>query len=114
MSWVFRTMIVAASQAPLARSLTAGIAGPSGEGMFTTGLSASGNAPATHFVSSGKIQDNFAALLASAESIVAASGGQVTLQQAQALLAASDITQEPPFTAFARLGLQIVQVEPNA
>ncbi len=112
MSWVFRTLIVAASQAPLARSLTAGIAGPSGEGMFTTGLSASGNAPATHFVSSGKIQDNFAALLTSAPAIVAASGGQVTLAQAQALLNASDISAEKPFPAFARLGLQLVQVAP--
>ncbi len=110
--WVFRTMIVAASQAPLARSLTAGIAGPSGEGMFTTGLSASGNAPATHFVSTGLIQDNFAALLASPQAIVAASGGQVTLAQAQALLNASDISQESPFDAFARLGLQIVQTAP--
>lgn len=109
MSWVQRTIIVPSAYVGLARALAAGI-GPnaSGAGMFVTALSASGQAPATHYVSSGQIQDSFAALLTDAPGIVAASGGQVTQQQAQALIAASDVSAETGFAALSRLGLRAV------
>ena len=35
------------------------------DGMFTTGLSATGNLPATHFISSGQVPDGFATALRS-------------------------------------------------
>ena len=48
---IFATIIVTAAQAQAARDAAA--TAPGGEGMLTTGLSASGAEPATHFISSG-------------------------------------------------------------
>lgn len=50
---IFATIIVTTAQAQAARDAAAQI--PGGEGMFTSELSATGNAPATHFISSGWI-----------------------------------------------------------
>ena len=50
---IFATIIVPATQAQAAREAAAKI--PGGEGMLTAGLSATGNAPATHYISSGWI-----------------------------------------------------------
>ena len=50
---IFATIIVPAAQAQAARDAAAQI--PGGDGMFTAGLSATGNAPATHYISSGWI-----------------------------------------------------------
>ena len=59
-----RTMIVPAGDpTAIAQDLCAGLAGPDGDGMFITGLSSTGSAPATHFISSGSISDEMAALL---------------------------------------------------
>ena len=48
---IFATIIVPAAQAQAARDAAATI--PGGAGMFTTGLSSTGQEPATHFISSG-------------------------------------------------------------
>jgi len=48
---IFATIIVHAAQAQAARDAAATING--GDGMFTTGLSSTGQEPATHFISSG-------------------------------------------------------------
>jgi hypothetical protein len=58
-----RTIIIPASVQPNARALCKGLAGIAGDGMFTTGLSATGKAPATHYISSGPISHDMAALL---------------------------------------------------
>ena len=50
---IYATIIVTAAQAQAARDAAAQI--PGGDGMFTAGLSATGNAPATHYISSGWI-----------------------------------------------------------
>ena len=50
---IFATIIVPAAQAQAARDAASAI--PGGEGMLTAGLSATGNAPATHYISSGWI-----------------------------------------------------------
>ena len=50
---IFATIIVTAANVAQARTIAAEI--PSGEGMFTAGLSATGNAPATHYIASGWI-----------------------------------------------------------
>jgi hypothetical protein len=100
--------------------------------MFITGLSASGNAPATHYVSSGPISDEMAALLPCKSVTVDTEGQQtitttpghpelvpalaakagitVTRAQIDALYAAIDVSDQEPFIAMARLGLQVVQV----
>jgi hypothetical protein len=111
MSWVQRTMIVTAAQAPLARALTAGLAGASGTNMFATPLSATGALPATHYISTGLIQDSFAALLEDADAVYAAAqqaGAPVTLAQINALLTASDLSEDEPFAAMARLGVKMI------
>ena len=112
MTYLHRTAITTASQAPLARSLCAQLAGPPGSGMFLTGLSASGAAPATHYVSAGQIDDSFAAALSNAAILYGAcqqAGIDVTQTQCTALLSSSDVSAEQPFAAIARLGLQIIR-----
>jgi hypothetical protein len=92
MSVVKRTIIVRAADAALARALAAGIAGAPGAGMFIVALSPTGAAAATHYVSSGPIEAQFAALLSDATAMHAAaqqSGAFVSLAQCQALVANS-------------------------
>ena len=126
---VLLTMIVPAGEkTTLAQDLCKGLAGIPGDGMFKTGLSASHNPPATHTISSGPLGEDFAALLplttVDAEGVATTTPGQpamivgaaalkgitVTLAEVEALLDAIDVSEQPPFTAMARLGLQIVQV----
>lgn len=112
MSWVNRCMIVPASLQGLAQGLAYGLAGESGAAMWTTGLSPTGAAPATHYVSTGMIGTEFAGMLTDADALYAAceaAGASVTLEQCQALVTNSDVSEEAPFDAFARLGLQLVQ-----
>jgi hypothetical protein len=116
MSYTFRTLILPAAQVPLAQALAAGVSGPAGSGMWTTGLSPNATAPATHYVSTGMIDAQFVAVLTDADALYAAcqaAGASVTLAQCQALIAGSDVTDEAPFDAFARLGLQLVQADPT-
>ena len=75
MAEVFRTIVV--TDAVAARALAGD------PGMFLTGLSATGTAPATHFVSSGFMPEEIVAPF-------------------------PDATEEPPFEALARLGLRLV------
>jgi hypothetical protein len=135
---LFRTFIVPAAHADLARALCALEAG--GAGMFTTGLSADGTEPATHIVSTGQVpgplgmaapcavweQDaegawvevsrepgNPAAVYAASQA--ADPPVACTLADIEALFVASDITAQDPVTACGRLGLRIVTPpEPTA
>lgn len=115
-TYVQRCLIVPAPYAPLARALCNGLApGGSGSGMLATPVSATGSLPATHYISAGMIEDQFAALLplgdapGQPETIVALAAGAVTLAQAKALLSAIDVTEQDPFTAMSRLGLMLIQ-----
>ena len=125
--WTYRALVVPDAQVTYARALTAAVAGPAGAGMFTAPLSPTGQEPATHWMSAGMIAGNFAALLPlttyppdaepihtpgqpdTVAAIATANGYPTTAEQVQALLAASDVTEQEAFTALARLGLQIVQ-----
>lgn len=126
--WLHRSIIVAADQRDLAATLCATLAGPGGSGMFTTPLSADGAAPATHYISAGMIEDNFATLLpldamvddvwtrtypGLPETIVqlynATDNPPVTLNQVTAVFATADVSEEDPHQAMERLGLQMVQ-----
>ena len=77
--------------------------------MFQTALSADGTEPATHYISSGPIEQQFADLLdAGAAAIVAtAESMQVQIDPAviDALLASADISQESTDDAMGRMGL---------
>jgi hypothetical protein len=124
-------MIVPASVQPNARALCKGLAGVPGDGMFVTGLSATGKAPATHYISSGPISTEMAALLpcktvtqdADGKDIITTAPGMpeavpalatkakisTTKAKIEALYAAIDVSDQPPFEAMARLGLKMVQ-----
>ena len=98
--------------------------------MFTTGLSPTGEAPATHFISSGAIETQLADILPVATitvvegvetltpatgdldavlGLAAAAGVPVDLATVEGLFAALDVSEQSPFTAMERLGLQIVK-----
>lgn len=128
--WTFRTMIVPLAHSPLAADLAKGIAGPPGDGMWTTGLSATGELPATHYISTGYIEEEFAKLLPltandeagkpttrpgkPTEIVAAAKEANVsaTLTKVNAMLNASNVTEEDPFVAMERMGLKLINVAP--
>ncbi len=125
--WRHRTLIVRVDHAGLARSLCAALAGPAGEGMFSTGLSASGLFPATHYISAGLIAEPFAVILpldtpateeseaqripGHPEAVLAAlpedCAPMPTLAEVEALFAGIDITEGDPLTRIAQLGLSL-------
>jgi len=123
--WINRTMIVPAPFVDLARALADGISGPAGAGMWTTGLSADGAEPATHYISAGLIEDTFADLLplttytkdkdgvessdtAPANAQFISDKAEAPLAVIEALLEAVTVTDEPAMTTMARLGLVMV------
>ena len=130
--WSFRTLVTTAATTPLARDIAATLSPSGGQNMWLTGLSATGNAPATHYVSTGLISPEFAMLVPEqvweqdangdwvqtgsspgdpvlCYQMCVAGGLTVTQAQVNAVYAAADVTQQEPFTAFARLGLKMVQ-----
>ena len=132
----FRTMIVPSDQVALARSICATLAPSGGFAMFSVGLSPTGTEPATHYVSTGHIDGPFANLMPLTEwtqnadgewgfivwskgepevvvALCAEAGFETTVEAVEALFAASDVTEQEPFTAFARLGLMMVQEDPG-
>jgi hypothetical protein len=128
---IFRTLILTAEVTPLAQQIAATLS-PAGQNMWTTGLSATGETPATHYISTGYIGPEFAHMVplqvweqdetgywqlirtepGDPEAVTAAcnaAGLEVTLEQVDAVYAGADVTDQEPFTAMARMGLQIVQ-----
>jgi hypothetical protein len=126
MNFVHRCMIVPTEHVELARKLCETLAGPGGAGMFTTPLSTTGIDPATHYISSGMIESDFAELLpliefpADADPVIhpgqpdlitqmaTDQGMGVTVDEVQALLASVDVSEQAPAEALDMLGLEIV------
>lgn len=127
--YTHRVIIVPAAFQQLAQGLCEAAAeGDAGKGMFTTGLSADGTEPATHYISSGAIATEFGGLLpltsfdeegepttrpgdvATVEAIADQAGITLPAGTIAALFAAIDVTELDPWAAMARLGVQIVQV----
>lgn len=134
MSYTHRVIIVPTAFQQLAQGLCEAAAeGDAGKGMFTTALSATGELPATHYISSGYIFQEFADLLplttiteateeggeptvvtrpgnvAVVEGLAEQAGISLPAGTVAALLAAIDVSEQAPFTAMARLGVRIVQ-----
>jgi len=133
---IFRTLIVPADQADLARTIAATLDPAHSQGMFKTPLSSTGKAPATHFISSGMIAEGFAALIplatwaqqgdppewvrtsydpgkpAVTAAMCAKAELEVTEAQVKALFDAADVTAEDPWAALGRLNLRIVTPPP--
>ena len=109
--YTFATLVVTAANAPAARALSAGLSS-GGIGMFTAALSATGKAPATHYVSTGYFVAEYMDALASADALYAKAteqGATVSLALCQKLINESDVSDENPFNMFDRMGLQLVQ-----
>ena len=114
MIYIHRTIIVPFSITSTCQSLSEALSGEAGKGMWTTGLSPTGAEPATHFISTGMISDEFAAMIASPDTMFAAceaAGLPVTLAKCEGILGKADVSDEEPFFAIARLGLILVQKE---
>lgn len=127
----YRCLIIPDSQTTYARELSAVVAGPAGDGMYTTPLSPTGADPATHWISAGIISDEFAAMLPlttypldadpittagnpEAVAMLASSAGYITTtEQVQALFDASNVTEQEAHEAIARMGLQLAQETDN-
>jgi hypothetical protein len=130
---IFRTLILPAADAPLARQIASTLSPVGGSGMWTTGLSADGNDPATHYVSTGLIGPSFAAIMPSQTYALDEQGrwvltgsvrGQpafviaacaaadpplkLTAAQVQGLMDRADISEQEPFVAFSRMGLKLI------
>ena len=106
---VFRTMIVTAAIAPTARQLAEAV--PAGLGMFVAAYSPTGVAPATHYVSEGYIEEQFAVALESPEALVAmlaAVGVTMPLTDAEALLSQATVSLVDAQTVLAEMGLMPV------
>lgn len=132
--WIHRTIIVPATLAESARAACAGLAGPGGSGMFTTPLSPTGEAPPTHYISSGLIEEPFADLLpltsvsyaedgtpftetrpgnvALTVQLAADAGLLITEAEVSALLSAVDVSEQSAEDALTLRGLRMV-VEPE-
>jgi hypothetical protein len=130
---VYRNLIIPADQAPLARLIAETLDPVNCQGMFTTGLSPTGDEPATHYISSGGISEGFAALVpftvwaqegdppqwvevshnpghpAKTFELCLQAGLEVTLEAIEVLYASADVTAENPWAAMARMGLQLVR-----
>lgn len=130
MADLFRSLIIAAQDAPLARQIAAAF-GPGGEGMWTTPLSASGNDPATHYISSGYIPAEFVSLApnttweqdengqwvqtdhypgdaATVYAYASQAGISCTLEDVEGVFSRSDVSAQEPFVAMGRMGVKIV------
>lgn len=128
--WVHRTIIVPVVFAEAGRTACAGLAGPGGSGMFTTPLSPTGEAPPTHFISSGLIEAPFADLLpltsvsyaedgtpsvetrpgnvALTTQLASAAGLPITEAEVTALLFAVDVSEQSAEDTLVRLGMRII------
>lgn len=130
MADLFRTIIVTAADAPLARQIAAGF-GPGGSGMWNTPLSQSGNNPESHNIISGYIPAEFVGLApcttyamdedgnwtqtdhypgdaVTVHAYATQAGVQCTLAQVEGLFTRADSTAQEPFVAMGRLGLKII------
>ena len=130
MSDIFRTLIVPTANVDLARSIAASF-GPSGDGMWTTPLSATGFDPASHYISSGYVPEAYSYLVpnqvweqdedgvwvmtsstpgdpVAVYNLAVEEGVICTQDDVDDLFANADVTEQDPFVAMGRLGLSII------
>lgn len=112
MTYVHRCLIIPAHRQALAQTLCESLAGPAGAGMFVVGLSAGGTVPATHYISVGLIDADFAVLLDNAGLLAQAcadAGLGIGLAECEALLGDADLSADESGMALARLGLELTK-----
>lgn len=107
--WVNRTMVISDAVAPLCRQLAESVAHDAGANMWITPLSANGQEPATHWISAGMIDGDFADMIASPESLSVGAG--IPINEAAAILSQCDVSEEDPMLVMSRLGLTMCSSE---
>lgn len=135
MSDIYRCMIITAADAPLVRAIADMFAG-SPQNMWIVGLSADGKAPATHYISTGGVPEGYQVMAPwqvweqdetgawkmtdsypGRPDIVFEACQQAqmpcTLEEVEMAFARADMTAQDPFVAMQRMGLQMVQPEPE-
>lgn len=117
MIYVFGTFIVTNGVRTALRDLSTHLDRAETDGMFLTGLSATGVGPATHWISTGKVPQAYLAnmqdpvkLFNNASAAYAKDQVAFPYTQLQVTnnLALCDVSIDPPFVALARMGLQMV------
>ena len=103
---VYRCVVVTAAIRDLCRAMVVQLAGPTHAEMWSTGLSADGQAPATHYINSGPVRVELAAMLGDAATLAAGTG--IDLAQAQYILSQVGVSEQDPIAVMARMGLQAV------
>lgn len=103
------TVIVTAAIRDTARALVVAMAGPTHADMWSQGLSADGTAPATHYINSGPVRTELAAMLGDADLLAAGTG--VTLPEAQYIMSQCIVSDDEPHDAMAAAGLVMVSAE---
>ena len=122
---VHRCMIVPDQIVATVRALADSF-GPAASNMWLTGLSPTGAEPATHWISTGPIDDSFAAIMPYSHIVdgawvtepynpvafvALAEANGVTappVEQITQIMSMVDVSDQDPFAAMARLGLQII------
>lgn len=102
---VYRCVVVPDAIRDMCRALVVQLAGPTHASMWSTGLSATGAAPATHWINSGPVRVELAAMLDDAATLAAGAG--IPLAEAQQLLAMADVSGDTPEVAMQRMGLVV-------
>ena len=103
---VYRCVIVADAIRDTCLAMVVAMAGPTHAGMWSTGLSATGQAPATHWINSGPVRVELAEMLADAATLAAGTG--ISIEQANAILSQCIVSDDDPHTAIAAAGLVMV------
>ena len=109
MIWTYRTMIVPAAIRNQAVDLCASIAGEAGSNMFDAPLSFTGMLPATHYISSGLISQEFADMLGSADAIQSAAlAANINIDRStiNMILLASHVDERPAGVVLSELDLK--------
>lgn len=118
MTYVFGTFIVTNGVRTALRDLSTHLDHFETDGMYLTGLSATGVIPATHWISTGKVPLRYAQAMAdpvkmfndaSAAYVADQAVFPYTQLQVTNALGNCDVSQDPPFVAMARMGLQMIQ-----
>lgn len=126
MQYLHRAMIVPDAIVATVRQLADSF-GPASSGMWITPLSPTGELPATHWISSGFVGDDFAAVLPLSHYVddvwvtepydpaafvaLAEASGAVSPpgEQIMQIMSMVDVSDQEPFAAMSRLGLQAIQ-----
>ena len=126
MQYLHRCLIVPDSIVTTVRALADSF-GPAASGMWTTPLSADGNLPSSHWISSGLIGDDFAAIMpyshfvddvwvtepySAAAFVALAEAAGITpppVAAIEQIMGMVDVSDQEPLAAMTRLGLFMVQ-----